>query len=347
MADIPDSTPERKLDHINLCLSDNVSFKEKTNGFDHYEFIHNAITEVDKDKIDLSSRLLKKKISFPFLISCMTGGTSRAETINLRLAEIAEHLKIPVGMGSQRQALENKKFHSSYKIIREKAPSVPVLGNIGAAQVAALETGRILSLIDLGDLDAMVIHFNPLQELVQKNGETNFKGVLKKTEELVKASPVPVFAKEVGAGISGEAAKKLLQTGIKGIDTAGAGGTSWSGVEMLRNKGEIDNYLWDWGLPTSYCIKEIYKLKKKYKFTLIGSGGINSAVEIAKALALGADLAASARIILRELENYGEESVINLFAGWFSQVKNIMYLTGSGTLKEFRKGKITLKENLY
>jgi isopentenyl-diphosphate Delta-isomerase len=341
------STSERKKDHIRLCLTDEVSFKTKTSGFEHYDFLHYAITEVDPGKIDFTSDLFGKTISYPFLISCMTGGTGRAREINLKLAVIAEELRIPIGVGSQRQALENESYHSSYKIIREHARSVPVLGNIGAAQVIQLPFDRIQFLIDLIEADAMVIHVNPLQELVQENGEPLFTGLLERIEKLTREVYVPLIVKEVGSGISPAAAERLLECGVKGIDTAGAGGTSWSGVEMLRNNNFDDDYLWDWGLPTSWCIKENYKLKSKYEFTLIGSGGINNALDMSKALALGADITASARIILQELEKNGAEAVINMIHNWFNTLKKIMYLTGSGTLQDFRNNKLIKTEEMF
>jgi isopentenyl-diphosphate Delta-isomerase len=341
------STSERKKDHIRLCLSDESAFKTKTNGFERYDFIHYAITEIDHAKIDLTSDFLGKKINYPFMISCMTGGTEKAKDINLKLAVIAEELKIPLGMGSQRQALENDSFHSSYKVIREHTRSVPVLGNIGAAQLVQLDISRIQFLVDIVEADAMVIHVNPVQELVQNNGEPLFSGLLNKLEQLVRELNVPVIVKEVGAGISGIAAGRLLECGVEGIDVAGAGGTSWSGVEMLRNNNFDDNYLWDWGLPTSYCIKEVQRLKGKYDFTLIGSGGINNPVDMSKALALGADMAASARTILQELENNGAEAVINMIQNWFNALRKIMYLTGSENLNDFKNNKIMLKERMY
>jgi len=277
----------------------------------------------------------------------MTGGTSEAEKINERLASIAEEIKIPIGVGSQRQALENSDFHNSYKIIRKTAKNIPVLGNIGAAQlVQSKNIKNILSLIEMLKADAFVVHINPLQELLQNNGEPKFTGLLKSIEKLVKQSSVPIFAKEVGSGISKDAAKKLLNVGVKGIDVAGAGGTSWAGVELLRNKDK-EIHFWDWGLPTSYCIKEIYPLKKKYNFTLIGSGGINSADDIAKAFALGSDLVGSARIILQTLINNGEEEVQKLIVNWFEYLKKIMYLTGSQILNQLKKNKIVKKENLF
>jgi isopentenyl-diphosphate delta-isomerase len=343
-----DQTAKRKREHLKLCLTDDVKFKSKTNGFDRYDFVHYALTEVEIDKINFKTKLFKKIISYPFLISCMTGGTSEAENINAKLAIAAEELRIPIGVGSQRQALENNLYSDSYKTIRKNAPTVPVLGNIGAAQIVRLKNiDAIQKLVDQIKADAMVVHLNPLQELLQKEGEPNFKRLLDKIQKLVKVLNVPIIVKEVGSGISGEVAKKLLAVGVKGIDVAGAGGTSWAGVEMLRNKNPKELELWDWGIPTSHCLKEVKKLKKSYKFILIGSGGINSSVDAAKALALGADMVASARIVLQTLNKNGIEGVKNLVTSWFDFVKSVMFLTGSKSLPELRKNKIILKEKLF
>ncbi len=341
-----DKISKRKKEHIELCLTDKVSFKEKTNGFDYYDFKHYAITEVVPEEINFQTKFLGKKINFPFLISCMTGGTVEAESINAKLALAAEQLKIPVGVGSQRQALENGNLINTYKIIRKNAPTVPLLANIGAAQTIQLKN-NLIKLVEMVEADALVIHINPLQELLQPEGEPNFKGLLKSIEKVVKIISVPVIAKEVGSGITAEAAKKLLETGVKGIDVAGSGGTSWAGVEILRRKENLKNEFWDWGLPTSFCIKEIFKLKKKYKFTLIGSGGINSGIDAAKAFALGSDLVASARIILQELDKKDVNGVVELIQNWISTIRNVMFLTGSSTLKEFKKNKIIRKDFLY
>lgn len=339
-------TSTRKKEHIQLCLTDKVGFRSKTNGFEKYDFIHDALTEVDISKLLFQTKLFSKKINYPFLISCMTGGTEEAENINQRLAVIAEELKIPIGVGSQRQALENQDNHYSYKVIRKTAKSVPVLGNIGAAQlVQSKNLTDILSLIDMLEADAFVVHLNPLQELLQPEGEPNFVGLLKKIEKLILKSKVPVIVKEVGSGISKDTAKRLLDIGVNGIDVAGAGGTSWAGVEIIRSKSDKD--FWDWGLPTSYCLKEIYPLKKKYKFTLVGSGGINSANDLALAFAFGADLVASARIILQTLMKNGDDAVTKLIINWFEYLKKIMFLTGSENLTELKNGKIIKKEELF
>lgn len=341
-------TPKRKKEHIELCLTDKVAFKEKSSGFDRYEFIHNAVTEAEIDKIDLSRDFFGCRIQYPFLISCMTGGTSEAENINAQLALAANHLKIPLGVGSQRQALENDRFTASYKIVRKNAPDIPILGNIGAAQV--VQTGsidKIQYLVDLVEAQALVIHLNPLQELLQKQGETNFNGLLKKIEWIAGHLNTPLIAKEVGAGISADAAEKLLQAGVKAIDVAGAGGTSWAGVEILRNKDKEDMQFWDWGLPTSYCLRKVRKLKKKYDFILIGSGGINSGMDAAKAFALGADVTASARVILQKLNNEGIAGVEQIINSWFNTVRNVMYLTGCESLEKLQNRKLIKKEELY
>lgn len=339
---------QRKREHISLCLTDNVSFKEKTNGFNYYEFKHYAITEVERNKIDFSTDFFTKKINYPFLISCMTGGTPEAENINNGLAEAANELNIPLGIGSQRHAIGNEVFNKSYKILRKKAPNIPILGNIGAAQIAKNKNVKeILNLVDLIEADAMVVHLNSLQELFQDNGEPNFSGLFRNLEKIIKEIGIPVVAKEVGAGISGKVAKKLLSIGIKGIDVAGAGGTSWSGVELLRNGNNSENYFWEWGLPTSYCLKKVSRLKKNFSFMLIGSGGINNAVDAAKAFALGADVTASARAILQVLYKSGQEGVIETIKNWFNIVKDIMFLTGSNNIFELQKNKIIRKDKLY
>jgi isopentenyl-diphosphate delta-isomerase len=341
-------TSSRKKEHLELSLSGDVTFKTKTTGFENYDFVHDAITEVDINKINFRTKFFGKNINYPFLISCMTGGTSEAENINAQLAIVAENLNIPIGVGSQRQALENDEFVESFKTVRKNAPNAPVLGNIGASQVVQFKSvDPIFKLVEMIEADAMVIHVNPLQELLQKEGETDFKGLLKRLRSMVNKLNVPVIVKEVGAGISYEAALKLLESGVRGIDVAGAGGTSWAGIEIMRNNNNDNDYFWDWGLPTSFCIKEVYKLKKKYKFTLIGSGGINNATDAAIAFALGADIVASARVIILELQNTGIDDTQKLITSWSDNIRKIMYLTGSKSLKALRKNKIMRKDLLY
>ncbi|MBA4405794.1 type 2 isopentenyl-diphosphate Delta-isomerase [bacterium] len=343
-----DKTSQRKKDHIELCQNDDVKYKIKTAGFENYDFVHYAITEVKFDKITLATKFLNKKISFPFLISCMTGGTHAAQKINEKLAIAAKILNIPLGIGSQRQALENNNYHSTYRAVRKNAGDVPILGNIGAAQLAKSQNpvDEIKFLVELADADAMVVHVNPLQELVQKEGEPEFDGLLKNLSKVCRGTSIPVIVKEVGSGISKRAAKNILETGVYGIDVAGAGGTSWAKVEMKRNN-EIDPFFQEWGLPTAFCVRKVHELKKNYNFVLIASGGIENGADIAKSIALGADLTASARPILQELQTNDIDGVVKLIENWFLVVKKIMYLTGCDKIKKLQKTELLRREDIF
>jgi len=277
----------------------------------------------------------------------MTGGTEEADNINCLLASVASELKIPIGVGSQREMLNNSTNIESYKAIKNNAADVPVLSNIGAAQIVRMKNiGQVQRLIDTIDASAFVIHLNPLQELFQIEGQTNFYGLLKNIEKVVRSISIPVIVKEVGAGIDNNSAKCLLELGVKGIDVAGAGGTSWSAVEMLRNGFHEQNDFWNWGLPTAYCVRTVSELKQKYKFMLISSGGIGNGIDIAKSIALGADLTAAARIVLKKLMNSKIDSVIDMIIGWMNDLKKVMYLTGSSNLENLKLGKIYKKEYL-
>ena len=338
----------RKKEHLDIVLNKNVSFISKTTGFEKYDFIHYALTEIDLNKIDLSTYFFNKKISFPFMISSMTGGTSEANSLNADLAIVANELNIPIGVGSQRQAIEDSEHHTTYSVIRENAPSIPVVGNIGASEIAtAKNINKFQKLIDLIEADAFIVHLNPLQELLQHDGNIKFEGFYNKLIELVKVLSVPVMVKEVGAGISKKVAKQLLEIGVKGIDTAGAGGTSWAGIEIIRSNRSLDNPFWDWGLPTSYCIRKVSKLKKEYNFTLIASGGIKNGFDAAKVLALGANITASAKTILKILAEQGIINTIDFIIDWHETIKKIMFLTGSEKLSELNKSKLIRKKELY
>jgi isopentenyl-diphosphate delta-isomerase len=338
---------QRKKEHLELCSTDDVAFKHKSTGFEYYEFIHYAATEIDINKLNISKKFFEKTVSFPFVISCMTGGTDEANNINLKLAEAAKQLNIPLGLGSLRYALNTNEHDILLKKIREQSAEIPIMGNIGAAQIIQMKDYKpIQKLTELIDASAFVIHINPLQELLQKNGEPCFNGLLKKLEKLINKLEVPIIIKEVGSGIDKDIAKEYLEIGVKGIDVAGAGGTSWAGVEILRNK-ENKNPFWDWGLPTSYCIREIKKLKKNYYFTLIGSGGINNSFDAAKAIALGSDFVGSARKVLQILNLDGIEGVIALFRSWAEDIKKIMYLTSSASIDELNRKKLIKIKDMY
>lgn len=341
------STSDRKKDHIDICINDDVSYKY-SNGFDKYIFEHNAITEVVFEEISLQTKFFGDTINYPFMISCMTGGTGEAKFINQNLIEAAKELHIPIGVGSQRQVLENDDYLDSFSIFKNIDGVIPVLANIGAAQVSKLESiDPVKRIIDIVGAKAVVIHCNPLQEIIQKEGEPNFSGLLQAIKSITAESEIPVIVKEVGSGISKNVALKLLNSGVKGIDVAGAGGTSWGAVELVRNDNHDDSYFWNWGLPTSYCIRKVNELKEEYDFTLIASGGINNFDDVAKSIALGADITASARTVLKTLHNHGTDGVISFIIDLFENVKKIMYLTGSSTVGDLQKINLIKKEEIH
>ncbi len=337
------STPSRKQQHIALTLQRNVSFKSKTTGLDQFEFVHNALPEISFSEVDTSVSFLGKRLAAPLMVSCMTGGYKNALSINRQLAEVCEECGIAMGVGSQRQALEDSQYHRTFSVVRESAMSIPVVGNIGAAEVVSLaSSGSIQKLIDLIRADAFTVHLNPLQEFLQPEGNTNFKGVLDGIGSLVRQSPVPIIVKEIGAGISANVAQRLLDVGVQYIDVAGAGGTSWAGVETMRRKDKIvAEKFWDWGIPTSVALQNVAALKSSTTpFTLVGSGGISSGFDVAKCIALGADIAASARPMLKTLQAKGKAGLRSLIEQWVEEIRGIMFLTGSKTIADLQKAEL-------
>ena len=346
-------TSSRKQQHVNISLTKDVAFRTKSSGFDHLDFLHNALPELNLSDIDPSTVFLGKKIELPFIISSMTGGYAEAERINGQLAEVCAEKKIALGVGSQRQASEDDRYHRSFSIVRDTAPDIPIFGNIGAAEVARLrDVSRIVRLIDLIKADGFAVHLNPLQELLQPEGDTNFYGVLHGIELLAKSLSVPLIVKEIGAGISFDVARRLIDAGVKIIDVAGAGGTSWAGVEILRRRNKrLGNKIkkpgvknanaemfWDWGIPTTDALKSVCRLKNDSpSLKVIASGGISNGIDCAKSIAMGADFVASAMSMLRALASGGTEAVIKLIDQWEWELKSVMFLTGSRSLAELQK----------
>jgi isopentenyl-diphosphate Delta-isomerase len=341
-------TVSRKKQHVDLTLTKDVGFRGKTTSLEQWEFVHNALPELDLADIDPSTKFLGKPLSYPFMISSMTGGYRDALRINRQLAEACEEMKIAMGVGSQRQALEDRTYHRTFSVVRDAAPSIPIAGNLGAAEVATLENAApVLRLAEMVGADAFIIHLNPLQELLQPEGAPRFRGVLRGIQMLVKELPVPVIVKEIGAGLSAGVVRRLLDVGVTCIDIAGAGGTSWAGVELLR-RGEqhLPSPFWDWGIPTAVALQDAAALKgKPWPFTLIASGGLSNGMDAAKCIALGADLAASARPMLKALHTGGMRGLRTLLAAWAHELRGVMFLTGSRTLAALQKTAIVRNED--
>jgi isopentenyl-diphosphate delta-isomerase len=301
--------------------------------------VHNALPELNFSDIDPSTTFLGRHLDLPFMVSCMTGGYAEALRINRGLAELCAARGIAMGVGSQRQALEDTRFHRSFAVVREVAPGIPVVGNIGAAEVAMM-TGpaAALSLVALVRADALAVHLNPVQELLQPEGTPAFRGVLKGIAMLVRELPVPIIVKEIGAGISGDVARRLLDAGVHYIDVAGAGGTSWAGVEILRRRDRrAAASLWDWGIPTADAVREVAALRHENpSLHVIASGGIATGLDAAKCFALGADLVASARPVLQALARGGAAGAHRFMDAWVLELKSAMFLTGARTLTDLQ-----------
>ncbi|NTU96421.1 MAG: type 2 isopentenyl-diphosphate Delta-isomerase [Chlorobiaceae bacterium] len=349
------TTTERKHSHVEICLHNDITFCGKTTGFEHYEFEHDAVPEISFSEIDLSATFLGKKTGAPLMISSMTGGYSRASLLNRGLAEAAEHFHIPLGVGSMRQALENASYRESFAVVRKFAPSVQIFANIGAPEVAkGLSREELDIMLDLLEADGLIVHLNPAQELFQPEGNTDFRHVLDRLARITSTITVPVIAKEVGCGISRSAARRLVEAGVKVIDVAGAGGISWQKVEEVRYTRQFGHdrrfslkaldELLDWGIPTSDCLLSLRELKtemkERYDFEIISSGGISSGIDIAKSLAMGAQIAASAGELLKALH---AETIMETIETWLNDLRAVMFLCGAATTDQLRNKRLINK----
>jgi isopentenyl-diphosphate delta-isomerase len=338
------SIKDRKKDHVDLTTSGEVEYQIPA-GFEKYYFAHNALPEVNVDEVSTDVTLLGRTFSFPLFISSMTGGYTDAGAVNAIIAEFCEEHNLPFGVGSQRVMLEEPETTSSFSIVREKAPNAFIASNIGGAQlVGGLSKKKLNLLVDSIEADAVIVHLNPLQELMQPEGDRDFKGIEKGITKLCRDTSLPVIAKETGAGISAEVGKRLLDAGVKVIDVAGAGGTSWAKVENERPSNENpDADFNEWGIPTLECVTQLAALKGEYHFELIASGGIRSSHDIAKSLCLGADFAASAQPVIKAVVENGYGELEQLYQKWNKQLAVILALLGCKTPAELAPSHLKLK----
>jgi len=320
----------RKAEHLRVCLEEDVQFRQVTSGLERYRFTHCGLPELDRSEINLASSFLEKRLQAPILISSMTGGTEFARLVNIRLAKIAQRYGLAMGVGSQRIIVEQPDLAPTFAV-RSVAPDILLLANLGAVQLNygyGLE--QCLRMIELLEADALILHLNPLQECVQSRGDTNFRGLLSKIAQLCQELPVPVVVKEVGNGISAGAAQRLIAAGVAAIDVAGAGGTSWAKVESQRAKDNKQRRLGqtfaDWGLPTAECISSIRKIAPN--ILLIASGGLRNGLDVAKAIALGADLAGLARVFL-EAAAVSEEKLDEFADILIAELETALFCTGN------------------
>ncbi|HLB11423.1 MAG TPA: type 2 isopentenyl-diphosphate Delta-isomerase [Dehalococcoidia bacterium] len=339
MTDPPIS--QRKLDHLRVSLEEDVQSREIGAGFERFTFVHNALPEMDLGEVNLSVEALGKRLRAPLLISSMTGGTELAWGINRNLALAAQSLGIGLALGSERAAIEHPSLAYTYRV-REVAPDILLLANLGAVQLNnGFGLQECLQAVQNMEADGLILHLNPLQECLQEGGNTNFKGLLGKIASLAGNLPVPVLVKEVGWGVSFSVAQRLVQAGVRGIETAGAGGTSWSEVEKHLAKGEARRTIAEdfapWGIPTTQSILACRRAAPE--ILIIGSGGIRTGVEAAKAIALGADLIGMGRPLLRPA-TVSSTAVEERVERTLEELRIAMFCVGAADLAQLKKAEL-------
>lgn len=340
----PDALRERKRSHLDLCRNEEVEYPDKTTLFEEVELLHNALPELALDDIDVSVEFLGTRLRAPLLITGMTGGTEDAFTVNRDLALVAEHCGIAFGLGSQRVMQRDPDTAWTFAV-REMAPSVVLLANLGLTQAARQSTESARRLVDAVNAQALCLHLNPAQELVQPEGDRDFRGGSAALERLCRELPVPVIVKETGCGVSRAVARSLHAAGVRYVDVSGAGGTSWVRVEMLRGderSRDLGALLATWGIPTAASLAMLDGLGLE----LIASGGVRNGLEMAKAIALGARLCGAALPIYRAYRSGGVSEATALVERLAEELKAVMLLTGVRTLGALARQPVLLGDRL-
>jgi len=328
---------QRKSEHLRIALEEPVSPGSISAGFDRYRFQHVALPELDLADVSMATQFLGRNLAAPLLISSMTGGTPAATAINHRLAAAAQELGVALALGSVRAALEDSELIPTFRV-RQLAPSVLLLCNLGAVQLNyGYGYSECMRALEITQADALVLHVNPLQEALQGGGNTRFSGLLFKIEDLTRRLPFPVVIKEVGWGISGDVARQLVDCGVAAIDVAGAGGTSWSEVESLRTEDEslqkVAADFRQWGIPTTESILQVRSACPPTP--IVGSGGVRSGIDIAKAIVLGADIGGMALPLLRAAAD-SEEALGSELRRIIEGLRIAMFCIGARDLQALR-----------
>ncbi len=324
---------DRKLEHLEICKDYDVEH-HKTTGFEDISLVHRSLPEVDYDSIDTSVNFLGKTLDSPLIISAITGGHPASTAINKNLAIASENTNIGMGVGSQRAGITNPELKDTFTVVRDNAPNAFIIGNIGAPQVE-----YAYDAINMLNTDALAIHLNPLQEIIQPEGDINAKGYVDSIEEICSTTDIPIIAKETGAGISSQDAKILERIGVNSIDIEGVGGTSWAAVETYRaDDPSLGNLFWDWGISTAVSTIEVLE---STQLPVISSGGIRNGLDAAKAIALGSTCVGMALPFLKYSylgHNYVEDK-INQFT---KELKTAMFLVGASNIKELQQKKVII-----
>ncbi|MFH0961865.1 MAG: type 2 isopentenyl-diphosphate Delta-isomerase [archaeon] len=326
-------TVSRKADHIRLALS-GISLSKQSNLLECVQIVNNSVPDMSFSEISTSASLLGKAISAPILVSPMSGGSAVGEKLNKAVAEACEKFQLPFGVGSQRVSFEMPRTAGSFQV-RKHARNVPIFANLGLAQFTngQLPPKAAKKAVESIEADGLFIHLNPAQELVQREGDLTFSKSLEKLEEISDEAGVPVFAKEVGFGISGKVARKLVDAGISGIDVAGAGGTDFVKIELSRGGKGLGRALSDWGIPAAASVIECAGLG----VPIISSGGLLTGVDVAKSVSLGAWGGGFARPVLHAFSSGGRKGIESFLSGKIDELKAAMFLSGSRNLSDLEK----------
>ena len=332
---------QRKDDHIKISINENINSRSTT-WLEYVRFVHNSLPEINFKDIDITMKFLGKPINSPIIIGSLTGGSKLGLEINRKLAETAEKYQIPLMVGSQRIQLEHLETSKSFSIVRKCAPTIPIIANLGISQLIQMKNfNSIEKIVQTIEADAIAIHLNPLQEIIQPEGETNFSNAIEKISLLNDYLKIPLIIKETGAGLSKNVSNNLIKAGIKYLDVSGLGGTSFAAVEYSRAKKQnnhiksiIGNTFLDWGIPTAASIIETRSVAKDSTI-IIGSGGIRNGLEIAKSIAIGANISAIAQPFLKRAYNNSKE-IGYYIETLFSELKSSMFLTGCKKIEELR-----------
>jgi isopentenyl-diphosphate delta-isomerase len=336
---------QRKKDHIALCAGPNVGFREKTTLLEHVRFVHDALPETHADEVDTTTQLLGKTLAAPVIVASMTGGTKWAAQINKDIARAADELGLGFGLGSQRAMFERPDLAWTFEV-RDVAPSVLLLGNLGMVQAKAMTTAQIEDLCGTAGVDALCVHFNPAMEIVQPGGDRDFEGGLDVLRRLVEELSLPIVAKETGCGFSRRAGERIKRTGVTTVDVSGAGGTSWVAVEAHRAEDPDQKFLadelWDWGIPTAASVAAMRGLG----FDIVATGGLKTGSDVARAIALGATVGGIASQVLRAQREGGYPGAKEFLRRTVLSVKATMLLTGSRTVAELRRARTVITGEL-
>jgi isopentenyl-diphosphate delta-isomerase len=332
----------RKADHLRICAEMDVEFA-KTTLLEEVQFVHRAMSSIALDDIDTTAQFMGRSLRAPLIISAMSGGTAGAEDINRDLARAAQATGLGFCLGSQRPMLENPKLRTTYAV-RKYAPDIPIVGNLGIQQAAVADPRAVVALVSSIEADGLAIHLNPAHEIRQEEGDRSFPNGIRALQTLARRLPGKLMVKETGCGISRDVAIELKKAGVRVLDTAGAGGTSWPRVESLRRGVPASQRTWldEWGIPTAASILQVRGLG----FTLVGSGGIRTGLDAAKCLALGCDLAGMALPVLRAYREGGYDGAVAFLQQVIADLKSVMLLVGAKDIRSLKKQKLIITGEL-